>query len=59
MARGLMRDVPQLVELGCDARELLRRLYAGIELPPGLEWAEPDAAAPDAHLSAPERRARA
>ena len=44
MARGLMRDVPQLVELGCDAQELLRRLYAGIELPGGLEWVEPEAA---------------
>jgi hypothetical protein len=43
---GLMRDVPQLVELGCDGAELMRRLAGGIELPPGLGWIELEPADP-------------
>jgi hypothetical protein len=37
----VMAEVPQLVELGCDDRELLRRMRQGLEIPPGLEWIEP------------------
>jgi len=44
---GLMRDVPQLVELGCDGAELMRRLTGGIELPPGIGWIEPQLAKAD------------
>lgn len=40
VSRQLMRDVPQLAELGCDRAELRRRLAQGIELPPGTEWVE-------------------
>ncbi len=38
--RQLMRDVPQLAELGCDRAELVHRLRSGIELPPSLDWVE-------------------
>jgi hypothetical protein len=37
----VMAEVPQLVELGCDDRELLARMRQGLEIPPGLEWIEP------------------
>jgi hypothetical protein len=40
VVRQLMRDVPQLVGLGCDRAELMNRLREGIELPPGLDWVE-------------------
>ena len=40
VVRQLMRDVPQLVALGCDHAELKNRLRQGIELPPGLDWVE-------------------
>ena len=40
----LMKDVPQLVSLGCDWRELSRRLRAGLEIPPGMDWMEADPA---------------
>jgi hypothetical protein len=44
---GLMRDVPQLAQLGCDGAELMRRLEGGIELPPGFGWIEPELAEAD------------
>lgn len=42
VATALMKDVPQLRQLGCDRRELLGRLRAGLELPPEMAWMEVD-----------------
>ena len=36
IAAYLMRQVPELAALGCDRRELLRRMRAPLPLPPGL-----------------------
>jgi hypothetical protein len=38
----ILRDVPQLVDLGLDAPELARRLREGIELPAAYDWLEDD-----------------
>lgn len=43
IAGNLMREVPHLTELGCDAPELLRRLRGGIEIPPSIDWLEREA----------------
>ena len=45
-ARLLMKDVPQLVALGCDRRELARRLRSGLEIPLGMDWMESDPVRP-------------
>lgn len=42
----LMKDVPQLAALGCDRRELGRRLRSALEIPPGMSWMEADEPAP-------------
>ncbi len=34
----LMRDVPQIRDLGCDAGELLARIRAGVEIPDTIDW---------------------
>jgi predicted TIM-barrel fold metal-dependent hydrolase len=44
VVRNVMAEVPQLVELGCDQAELMARMHRGLELPPGLEWIEPEPA---------------
>jgi hypothetical protein len=41
VAAFLMREVPELAQLGCDRTELMRRLHAALPLPPGFEGAEP------------------
>jgi hypothetical protein len=38
MAAGLMLDVPEFGQLGCDRAELQRRLHAGVEVPASLSW---------------------
>jgi hypothetical protein len=45
VVKNVMWELPQLVELGCDDRELMARLRRGLEIPPGLEWLEPPAPA--------------
>ncbi len=35
---ALVKDVPQLRDIGLDRREILRRLRAGVEIPAGFEW---------------------
>jgi uncharacterized protein len=42
VVKNVMWELPQLSELGCDDRELAARLRGGLEIPPGLEWLEPD-----------------
>jgi hypothetical protein len=42
VASFLMREVPELAQLGCDRAELMRRLRAGLPLPPGFEPARPE-----------------
>jgi hypothetical protein len=37
IARFLMREIPELAELGCDRAELMRRLRSSLPLPPGLQ----------------------
>jgi hypothetical protein len=43
----LMKDVPQLRDLGCDPAELLARVRAGLEIPDAVDWmaSDPDAGA--------------
>ena len=38
----LMKDVPQLRDLGCDAGELLARIRAGVEIPHAIDWMAPE-----------------
>lgn len=38
----ILRDVPQLRDLGLSQQELRRRLQAGIEIPPAYDWLEGD-----------------
>jgi hypothetical protein len=45
VVKNVMWELPQLVELGCDHRELMSRMRRGLEIPPGLEWVEPPAPA--------------
>jgi len=40
--RTLMNGIPELSVLGCDRRELTRRLASEIEIPPGMDWMEDD-----------------
>ncbi len=39
---GLIRDVPELLDLGGDRGEFLKRVRRGIDIPPGVDWLEPD-----------------
>jgi predicted TIM-barrel fold metal-dependent hydrolase len=40
VVKNVMWELPQLVELGCDDRELMSRMRGGLEIPPGLDWLE-------------------
>ena len=42
VAWSVMRDVPQLHRLGWTRKAVLQRIRRGIELPPGIDWMEPD-----------------
>ena len=42
VAMWVLFDIPQFASLGCDRRELLRRMRAGIELPSEVDWIPPD-----------------
>jgi hypothetical protein len=42
VAASVTRGVPQLTALGCSPRELLADLRAGLEIPAGVDWIEPD-----------------
>lgn len=42
ITRLFMRDVPQIGALGLDPDELLRRLRAGVAIPPPMAWLAPD-----------------
>lgn len=50
VALALVKDVPQLRDIGLDRREIVRRMRLGVEVPTPLEWAveEPDAAGGEA-----------
>ena len=39
---SLLRDVPELFEIGGEAADFRRRVHEGIEIPPGIDWLEPD-----------------
>jgi hypothetical protein len=44
VAGGVMREVPQFYTLGCSKCEFVARLRRGLEIPPELDWVEPDLA---------------
>lgn len=43
VARAVLRDVPQLINLGCTPERVLAELENGIEIPVEIDWLEPDA----------------
>ena len=42
VVKSLIRDVPELLLLGGDTGEFMRRVRAGIEIPRDITWLEPD-----------------
>ena len=39
---ALLRDVPELLEIGCGRDDFMERLRSGIEIPPHIDWLSPD-----------------
>jgi hypothetical protein len=46
VVRSLIRDVPELLDLGGNRGEFMRRISAGIEVPPHIDWLHPDTLPP-------------
>ena len=42
VAGRVMREVPQFHALGCSRREFVFRLRRGLEIPPELDWLDPE-----------------
>ena len=53
VARTVLRDMPELVELGLGRRDLLAQLRSGLEIPPGIEWIPPEPATADEASATP------